>query len=473
MSGDGISMNVAKNKELTDTRRRRLGMMAAICMGAFISHFTAGIMNVSLPFFINHFQTELAKGLWITTGYLLVITVLLPVMGKLGDRYGFRRIHNLGFVIFTVGSILVAFSPNLPILLTLRVVQGIGAAMFQATNIALITIHMPKEKRGHALGILSTAVALGGMTGPIAGGLIAEWLSWQWLFLIHVPVAIVATIMAYRYIPGRVQDRKLGTVSIVGTGLFMAWITLLILVITNGSKWGWVSAQTMASLMGVILLLVTFLLWERRQKTPFLPLRALRIPAVSVGLIVSNASFILSNTLLVLIPFFLMGATVQFSSSTTGYMMAAYPIALAFAGPLAGYWSDRYGSHRLMLMGLSCMGSGFVLLLLFLENIPISGIAAILCLIGLGMGLIASPNNSYIMQQTPKEHVGSIGGIIALTRNAGMVFGSALGLGMVSGQIGQESQLQAIKMVFSINIFICISVIIMMVVIHRRTIQSS
>lgn len=466
-------MNVAKNTVLTGTRGQRLGMMAAICMGAFISHFTAGIMNVSLPFFINHFQTELAKGLWITTGYLLVITALLPVMGKLGDRYGFRRIHNLGYVIFTVGSILVAFSPNLPILLTLRVVQGIGAAMFQATNIALITIHMPKEQRGRALGILSTAVALGGMTGPIAGGLIAEWLSWQWLFLIHVPVAIVATVMAYRYIPNRMQERKSGTVSIVGASLFMAWITLLLLVITNGSKWGWVSTRTIASLMCFFLLLVIFLLWERRQKTPFLPLRALRIPAVAGGLIVSCASFILSNTLLVLIPFYLMGTTVQYSSSMTGYIMAAYPIALAFAGPLAGYWSDRHGSRRLMLMGLSCMGGGFVLLLVFLENIPVYGIAAILCLIGLGMGLIASPNNSYIMQQTPRGHVGSIGGIIALTRNAGMVFGSALGLGMMSGEIGQENPFQAFKMVFGINIIIGIGVIILMVVINKRTYKSA
>ncbi|WP_375103354.1 MFS transporter [Paenibacillus sp. RS8] len=467
-------MSIAKNTELTGTRRQRLGMMAAICMGAFISHFTAGIMNVSLPFFISHFQTELAKGLWITTGYLLVITALLPVMGKLGDRYGFRRIHNLGYVIFTVGSIMVAFSPNLPILLVLRVVQGIGAAMFQATNIALISVHMPKEQRGRALGILSTAVALGGMTGPIAGGLIAEWLSWQWLFLIHVPVAIVATVMAYRYIPSRVHERKSGTVSIAGAGLFMAWFTLLLLVITNGSKWGWVSTRTMASLMGFFLLLITYLLWERRQKTPFLPLRALKIPAVAGGLIVSCASFILSNTVLVLIPFYLMGTAAGFTSSKTGYIMAAYPIALAFSGPLAGYWSDRYGSRRLMLMGLSCMGSGFILLLIFLENIPVYGIAAILCLIGLGMGLIASPNNSYIMKQTPREHVGSIGGLIALTRNAGMVFGSALGLGlgMVSGEIGQRNSIQAFKMVFGINIVICIGVIILMIVINRRTLKS-
>lgn len=169
-----------------------------------------------------------------------------------------------------------------------------------------------------------------------------------------------------------------------------------------------------------------------------------------------------------------MGTAAGFTSSKTGYIMAAYPIALAFSGPLAGYWSDRYGSRRLMLMGLSCMGSGFILLLIFLENIPVYGIAAILCLIGLGMGLIASPNNSYIMKQTPREHVGSIGGLIALTRNAGMVFGSALGLGlgMVSGEIGQRNSIQAFKMVFGINIVICIGVIILMIVINRRTLKS-
>lgn len=146
--------------------------------------------------------------------------------------------------------------------------------------------------------------------------------------------------------------------------------------------------------------------------------------------------------------------------------MAAYPIALAFSGPLAGYWSDRYGSHRLMLMGLGSMGSGFILLFIYLGTIPMYGLFAILSFIGLGMGLIASPNNSFIMQRTPAEHVGSIGGIIALTRNAGMVFGSALGLGVMSGEVGQENQLQAFKWVFEINIFICVAVILMFFVIN-------
>lgn len=185
---------------------RRALMMTAICMGVFISHFTAGIVNVSLPLFTRIFQTELETVQWITTGYLLVIASLLPVMGKLGDRYGHRRIHNLGYVFFTISSVLVVFSSNVSVLLILRMVQAIGAAMFQATNIALITIHFPKEKRGRALGIVSTAVALGAMTGPIAGGFIAEWLSWQWMFLIHVPIALIATLLALRNIPEPGQE---------------------------------------------------------------------------------------------------------------------------------------------------------------------------------------------------------------------------------------------------------------------------
>lgn len=152
-------------------------MLAAICIGAFLSHFTAGVVNVSLPHFVSVFQTSLGTAQWITTGYLLVIASLLPVMGKWGDRYGYRRIHNAGYLLFGISSVLVAFSPHISVLLALRMVQAVGAAMFQATNIALITIHLPKEQRGRALGTVSTAVALGGMSGPVAGGFIAEWFS--------------------------------------------------------------------------------------------------------------------------------------------------------------------------------------------------------------------------------------------------------------------------------------------------------
>jgi len=456
-------MNLSEPPAQALTGVHRVLMMTAICMGVFISHFTAGIVNVSLPLFTRIFQTELERVQWITTGYLLVIVSLLPVMGKLGDRYGHRLIHNLGYVFFTISSVLVVFSSNVSVLLILRMVQAIGAAMFQATNIALITIHLPKEKRGRALGIVSTTVALGAMTGPIAGGFIAEWLSWQWLFLIHVPVALVATLLAWRYIPDRGQERKLEPFDSIGMILFIFVIGSVIFGISNGNVWGWLSAETLSLFVAAVIVFLMFLLRESRQRASFLPLVVLRIPAISYGLIISCVSFMLANTVLVTMPFYL-SRDAGFSSLTVGTIMIAYPILLAFSGPIAGHLSDHYGSSSFMLMGLCGMGIGLAALAFFLHQLPTVGIVAVLALIGLGMGLIASPNNSFIMRYVPMENVGSIGGMIALTRNAGMVLGAALGLGAINGDIVEESAplLGALKSVFGLGAMICMASIVML-----------
>jgi EmrB/QacA subfamily drug resistance transporter len=450
----------------TNASRNRLWMMTAIALGAFMSHFTAGVVNVSLPQFMDYFQADLGKITWITTGYLLIITALLPIMGKLGDRYGYRNIHNWGYLIFTVGSILVAFSPNLPMLLALRIVQAIGAAMFQATNIALITTHVEKEKRGRALGIVSTAVALGGMSGPVVGGFIAEGLSWQWLFLSHVPVAIVATLMANSFIPAGKKGNSKGAFDHLGAVLFAAVISMAIVGLLYGREWGWTSGEILYLALGLVLLLLLLIWWERRQSVPFLPLQALRIPIVAGGLLISCASFVLSNSILVIMPFYLVGAA-GLSPMTAGYILAAYPISLAIAGPAAGYLSDRLGSSRLMLGGLSCMGCGFLMFLLYLNQLPVGGIAALFAVIGVGMGLIASPNNSFIMRHTPGEHVGAIGGMIALTRNAGMVFGSALALAVWNGNQTLESRGNVLGSFFIILLLICIVSIALLAFIYK------
>ncbi|MED1797152.1 MFS transporter [Brevibacillus porteri] len=418
------------------SQRQRFFMMIAICLGAFLSHFTAGIVNVSLPQFTSIFQTELAIAQWITTGYLLVIASLLPFMGKLGDRYGHRVLHNYGFLLFTVSSVLVAFSTTITMLLMLRIVQAVGAAMFQATNIALIAMLLPKEMRGRAMGIMSTAVALGGMTGPIAGGMIASWLSWEWLFLIHVPVAILATGLAFRYIPSHKQTKKARSLDLVGAGLFMLLVSSVIMAISNGNGWGWDSQGMLILFGGVLVLAGAFVWWERRQSVPFLPVAVFRLSAVSSGLFISFTSFVLANLVLVVMPFYLHDQA-HVSPLTAGYMMTAYPLMLALTGPFSGWASDRYRARPLIFAGL---GAGMTVLAIWLEVLSTVEIIALLALVGAGMGLIASPNNSYIMRHVPLEHAGAIGGMIALTRNAGMVVGAALGLGMMNGESNQAVQ---------------------------------
>ncbi|KJB86832.1 MFS transporter [Paenibacillus sp. E194] len=410
---------------------QRSWMMTAICLSAFLSHFTAGVVNVSLPRFVTVFQSDIGTVQWMTTGYLLAITSLLPLMGKLGDRWGHRRIHNCGIALFTISSILVALSPNLTVLLIMRVVQATGTAMFQATNMAIITFHMPGTHRGRALGFVSTAVALGGMAGPVAGSFTAAWLSWQWAFLIHVPVAVAATGLALRFIPAdQKKEMRKTSLDVVGAILFISSMGIGIYAIVNGGAIGWGSPSMFILYAVLIIVLPLGWLWQSRQKEPFLPLSTFRIPAVACGLMISCASFLMANIALVLMPFYISGTTAV-SAADIGYVMLAYPLLLAVIGPVAGHLSDRIGSRRLMGLGICAMAGGFMLFSGVFGVLPLWAIICTLALIGSGMGLIASPNNSFIMSHAVKEDAGSLGSMIALTRNVGLVLGAALGLGLM------------------------------------------
>ncbi|WP_157274455.1 MFS transporter [Paenibacillus fonticola] len=408
-----------------------VGLMTAICMGAFTSHYTAGVVNISLPYLSDVFGADLEHIQWITVSYLLTIAALLPVMGSVGDRLGYRFIHNLGYVLFTISSLLVAFSSNLFMLFAFRVVQAMGAAMFQATNIALVSIHIPKDRRGQALGLVSTVVALGTMAGPIAGGWITEWLHWKWLFLLHVPVMIVASILALRYIPkhNKIKERKV--FDIVGMLLFTGGVVSFILGISFMNTWGIGSAKTIWILIASLFAMYVFWLWESRHPVPFISIQLFRSSSVLSGLIISSSSFLLANLVLVGVPFYL-SHIVQLSPAAAGYVMLVYPICLAAVGTLAGRLSDRYGSIPFVMIGLGCMGLGFLGGLFIHHYSTLAGIIVILASIGLGMGFVASPNNSLIIEHTPKTLVGAVGGMIALTRNLGMVLGASFGLGMLN-----------------------------------------
>ncbi|MGG1984791.1 MFS transporter [Brevibacillus brevis] len=198
----------------------------------------------------------------------------------------------------------------------------------------------------------------------------------------------------------------------------MLLVSSVIIAISNGNGWGWASEGMLILFGGVLVLAWAFVWWERRQSVPFLPVAVFRLSAVSSGLFISFTSFVLANLVLVVLPFYLLDQ-VHESPLTAGYMMTAYPLLLALTGPFSGWASDRYRARPLIFAGLGAMGAGMTVLAIWLEALSAVEIIAVLALVGAGMGLIASPNNSYIMRHVPIEHAGAIGGMIALTRNAG------------------------------------------------------
>ncbi|WP_246000734.1 MFS transporter [Brevibacillus panacihumi] len=436
-----------------DLRQQRM-VLIAVLLGIFVSHFTAGVMNVALPELMNVFQVGLGSIQWITVGYLLVIASFLPLMGKLGDRVGLRLIHNMGYLLFLISSILLALSPGFAVLLVLRVVQAIGAAMYQATNVAMIAVHFPKNKMGRALGLVSTAVALGAMSGPVIGGMVAEWLGWRWLFLIHVPVSIAGTFLAFRYIPKDAVAKTKEPFPLVSIMMFMLLIGSLIYGMSNGNQYGWLSAPTTLVLAGSVASLLVLTLWERRQQKPFLPLQTCKNPMVASGMAVTFASYAAANTTLAVTPFYLTGFQ-KMPTALAGYIMIAYPLVLALSGPMAGRLSDRYGPKRLTLAGLGLMGLGTLLFALFYEQSSLVLIAIMIGMVGAGMGLTASPNLSLIMKHVPAHESASISGMVGMIRNVGMVFGAAMGLGMLKGA-GDGGQITDYSGGFALSAVICL-----------------
>lgn len=292
--------------------------------------------------------------------------------GQVRRPLGHRRIHNWGIALFTISSVLVALSPNLAVLLVMRIVQATGAAMFQATNMAIITFHMPGAHRGRAR--VRKHRGCPGRHGGTSGRQLHRGLA---ELAVGVPDSCACCGIGHRaggtlYSCGPEEGEEELLIDLVGAILFMGGVGTGIYAIVDGGALGWGSPSML--MLYVVLLIVWPLswLWQSRQEEPFLPLAAFRIPAVACGLLISCASFLLANIALVLMPFYI-SETTAVSAADIGYVMLAYPLLLAVIGPIAGHLSDRIGSRRLMCLGLCAMASGFMLFSGSFGELPLWG----------------------------------------------------------------------------------------------------
>lgn len=212
-------------------------MLITICSGAFLSNFTIGSVNIALPGLALSFGVSLIYMQWAVIGYLLSLTILLPLMGKLANHYGMRRVHNLGYLAFAATSIIVACAASAQMLIVARLLQGAAASMYQATNIGLISRHFPNTQRGKAMGWVSLAVALGAVCGPLVGGALVQWLSWQWLFILPALIMAGAVVLANRAIPfedGQHPDK----IDVIGAMWFTVALSAFITALAQGYVWG-------------------------------------------------------------------------------------------------------------------------------------------------------------------------------------------------------------------------------------------
>lgn len=394
----------------------------SIGVGTFMSALDGSVVNTLLPVLARALGASVAGIEWVMTVYLLVVSALLLGVGRAGDLYGHKRTYIAGFVIFVLGSALCGAAPGAGALVALRGVQAIGAAMLFANAPAILTKAFPPTRRGRALGALGTFTYLGLTAGPSLGGWLAGSFGWRSVFYINVPIGAIAVALALRFIeddrPHAVRERF----DVAGASLFAAGLVALLVALNQGHAWGWRAAPTLALLAVSLLLLAAFTRFERRRSSPMLDLSLFgdRVFAAATGSALLNYACVYA--VLFVLPFLLIqgrGLTPQ----RTGLLLTAQPIVMAIVAPVSGALSDRIGSRAPATAGMVLLATGLAAIALLAPRGSLGAIAAALAVVGLGVGIFVSPNNSALMGAAPRNRQGIASGVLATARNVGMVLG--------------------------------------------------
>jgi len=388
------------------------------------------IVNIALPSMQQDFGVGLTSVEWVVLAYLLVVGSLLLPVGRLGEVLTFKRVYLVGFTIFTLASVLCGAAPGLELLVVFRVIQAVGAAMIMAMGPAIVARTFPASERGRALGLNAVSVSLGLSLGPVLGGLLTEFGTWRAIFLINLPIGVLAIAWAARILPaetrGRGQSFDLRGAALSGLALFA-----LLLALSRGQEWGWTSPATIGLLLASSVLGVAFVVTERAALQPLLDLALLRIRPFVAGLASVIVAFSGLFTATFLLPFLLERGS-GLTPLQTGLLLATVPISMAIVAPFSGAASDRWGPRLIASSGMA----GMVLALLSLTQLPTDFSAPELiwrlALLGVGQGLFMSPNSSAVLGSVPRRRIGTASGTLAQMRVVGQSLGIALSAAIVA-----------------------------------------
>jgi MFS family permease len=375
--------------------------------------------------------------LWMILGYLVVTSVLIVSLGRLGDMVGRVKIYRLGFIIYTVASLLLAVDwmqgrDGAIYLLVFRVAQGIGGACLLANAAAIITDAFPANQRGMALGINNIVGVSGVFVGLVLGGVLAP-INWRLVFLISVPVGIFGTVWAYRSLR-ELSSPRAAPIDWWGNVTFALGLILIMISVTYGIRpagghpVGWGSPRVLALLGAGVLSLIAFAIVERRSRDPMFRLPLFRIRAFTFGTLSTFLSSIARGGLMFMLIIWLQGIWLpqhgyNFTQTPlwAGIYMLPLTVGLLCAGPVSGYLSDRFGARPFATAGMLLTALGFGLLLLLPTNFSYLSFGLILLLIGISMGLFASPNRAAVMNSLPRADRGVGGAMNQTFQNSAQV----------------------------------------------------
>ena len=381
--------------------------LSVTSVGSFMSALDGSIVVIGLPTVLQNLHANLVEGVWIITGYKLILTILLIMFGRLADLYGRVRLYNLGFVIFTIGSLLCALSRTGEQLIIFRFLQGSGAALLVTNSAAIVTDAFPKGELATGLGTNMMAANLGAVAGYTLSGVMITYFGWRSMFLVNVPIGIFGTIWGY------LRLKEIGVKSVgqkfdyAGSILYCVGLATILLALTIGDP---TSGRNIAILGGGIAFFVAVIFVELRQKYPTIDVTLFKIRLFAMGNI---ANFL--NALTFACGPFLRSLYLQlvlgYSPLKTGLSLIPMDILILVLNPFSGRLADRYGGQVLTSLGLAFDAAALIWFSTLGERSSYSTVLVSLLLFGFGLALFAPANTSSIMGSVPAEKRGVASGI--------------------------------------------------------------
>lgn len=415
------------------TQRNPWLALFALVVGFFMILLDMTIVAVANPAIMQDLQADISQVVWVTSAYLLSYAVPLLVTGRLGDRYGPKNLYLIGLVVFTATSLWCGLSGSITMLIAARAVQGLGAALMTPQTMAVITRTFPPDKRGAAMGLWGGVAGLASLVGPILGGVLVDGLGWEWIFIVNVPVGIVAFALAVWLVPALpTHEHKFDIPGVVlsGIGLF-----LLVFGIQEGNTYDWSLRIWLMIGAGVVVLALFLVNQSRNTGEPLLPLSLFRNRNFALSS-VAIAAMGAAVTSMMVPSYFYLQAVREMSPTKSALIFAPMAIVTGVFAPIVGKFSDRL--HPRIVPTIGFIGFSASIFWFTAVMTPHSSLVWFVlsgALAGIANSCIWAPLASTATHNLPIQQAGAGAGVYNTTRQVGSVLGSAAISALVAGRM--------------------------------------
>lgn len=378
--------------------------LSVVIVGTFMAILDSSIVNVAIPKMMTIFGASTDQIEWVITGYMLTMSIVIPLTGYLGERFGSKNLYTFALAVFTIGSAFCGLANSTETMVAARVIQALGGGMIMPVGMAMIYQLVPIEKRGLAIGIWGISAMAAPAIGPTLSGYIVQYMDWRLIFTINIPVGIIGVTLAMimlKQTPTR-NDKKF---DLFGAITCAVGLSTLLLALSKGNSEGWTSGYILGLFIVAIISLISFVFIELTHEDPLLELRMLKIFPFSLSLVISTITTIGMYGALFLMPLYLQNIR-GYTPTQSGLLMLPAAIASGIMMPISGKLFDKFGAKWITIIGLFILGTASYMLSRLTLDTPYNTIMIIMMVRGLGMGLAMMPIQTAGMNAIPREFSG-------------------------------------------------------------------